>query len=162
MHGEKREWVVFEKTRKKALKESLQVKEWWRFWFLEKKRDGEILIENVLKKQKDKEGKWRENIRERKQQEKGSEVGVGQFCSSMIITCFIFSHFTLFYLASSILGSFWCLIVDIRYCACLWNLRLFLCVLCLALLTMFMNDLCISFFCFFIWLKYGFITKSNY
>lgn len=127
-----------------------------------KKWRGRNPDRKVLKKQKDKEGKWRENIRERKQQEKGSGVGVGQFCSSMIITCFIFSHFTLFYLASSILGSFWCLIVDIRYCACLWNLRLFLCVLCLALLTMFMNDLCISFFCFFIWLKYGFITKSNY
>ena len=35
-----------------------------------------------------------------------------------------------------ILGSFWCLIVDIRYYACLWNLRpfFFLCTLCLVLL----------------------------
>ena len=50
-----------------------------------------------------------------------------------------------------ILGSFWCLIVDIRYYACLWNLRLFFFMYfmsgsTLAPLALFLNNLCISLF----------------
>ena len=64
---------------------------------------------------------------------------------------YIFPFQTILSCFLRILGSFGCLNVDIKYYVCLWNLRPFLCSLflsgsSLALLALFMNNLCISLF----------------
>ena len=57
-----------------------------------------------FKEAKRKRKKIRRERKIKEQHEKGSRVGVGQFCLGLIITCFIFSHFTLFYLALADFG----------------------------------------------------------
>ena len=93
--------------------------------------------------------------RKREQQEKGKQIRSSTVLSRYdynMLHIFPFHTFQPYLLL--ILGSFWCLIVDIRYCACLWNLRpffifyfmYFMSGSTLAYLDLFMDNLCISLF----------------
>ena len=74
--------------------------------------------ENQKRKKKELE---QENLELKKKQRRSSPV-LSRYDYSMLHISLL--HIVLSYLLL-ILGSFRCLIVDIRCCACLWNLRLF-------------------------------------